>query len=176
MAIFGKKTTETDDLKDFSPQSPSPKPPSAPPKAKGTPPAAPTQVETTYLGKKLKIKGNVSGEGNLVLMGEFDGEFNLKGKLKIAQDALVKGTVKANAVSVNGNVEGNLKATERVQLEQTARIQGSIEAPKISIIEGAKFNGEIKMGGAFSQPTPSVAASSKPPEGALPEKEKIDQN
>ena len=102
--------------------------------------------------KKLKIKGTVSGEGNLVLMGELDGEFNLKGKLKIAQDALVKGTIKANAVSVNGNVEGTLTATERVQLEQTAKLQGSIEAPKIAIIEGAKFNGEVKMGGAVSQP------------------------
>lgn len=174
MALFGKKTSETDD---FSPKSPSPQPPPAPPKAKApkaSAPAAPTQADTTYLGKKLKIKGTVSGEGNLVLMGELDGEFNLKGKLKIAQDALVKGTVKASAVSVNGAVEGNLKATERVQLEQTARVQGSIDAPKLSIMEGAKFNGEIKMGGAFSQPVQPAApaASPKPPQSNLPDKDK----
>jgi len=176
MALFGKKTPETDD---FSPKPPSPQPPPAPPKAKASKapdPAVSAPADTTYLGKKLKIKGNVSGEGNLVLMGELDGEFNLKGKLKIAQEALVKGTINATSVSVNGNVEGNLKATERVQLEQTARIQGSIDAPKLSIMEGAKFNGEIKMGGAFSQPTPTPPAAapapSKPPEGTGPDKDK----
>ena len=174
MALFGKKPPETDD---FAPSSPSPKPPPAPSKpkpSKAPAPSAPTQADTTYLGKKLKIKGNVSGEGNLVLMGELDGEFNLKGKLKIAQDALVKGTIKANAVSVNGNVEGTLTATERVQLEQTAKLQGSIEAPKIAIIEGARFNGDVKMGGAVSQPTstPPSAAPSKPPESKEPEKDK----
>ena len=169
MAIFGKKETETND---FSPPSPSPKPPSAPPKAKASSPAGPAPAETTHLGKNLKITGTVSGEGNLVLMGELDGEFNLKGKLKIAQDALVKGTVKASAVSVNGNVEGSLKATERVQLEQTARIQGSIDAPKISIVEGAKFNGEIKMGGVISQPTPPPPGPPKPPAGPPTDEDK----
>jgi cytoskeletal protein CcmA (bactofilin family) len=104
-----------------------------------------SQKETTYFGKNLKIKGRVSGNGNIIILGGFDGEFNLKGRVKIAEPAKIKGEVKADVISVNGNVQGSLVAQERVHLDQTARIQGQINTPSLSISEGASFDGEITM-------------------------------
>ena len=74
------------------------------------------QKETTYFGKNLKIKGRVSGNGNVIILGSLDGEFNLKGRVKIAQPAKIKGEVKADVISVNGNVRGSLVAQERVHM------------------------------------------------------------
>lgn len=103
------------------------------------------QNETTYFGKNLTIKGRVSGNGNVIILGGLEGEFDLKGEIQIAQPANIKGEVKADVLSVNGSVQGTLNARQRVHLDQTARIEGQIITPRLSITEGAFFDGEIKM-------------------------------
>jgi len=101
--------------------------------------------DTAYLGKNLKINGTISGEGNLIILGNFEGEFDLKGQLKIAQGAVIKGNIKASGVSVNGNVDGTIVASERILLDTTASIKGRLVTPKISIQDGAVFDGELQM-------------------------------
>jgi cytoskeletal protein CcmA (bactofilin family) len=109
------------------------------------------QNETTYFGKELMIKGRVSGNGNIIILGGLDGEFNLKGQIKVAEPAKIKGEVKADVISVNGSVQGSMIARQRVHLDQTARVEGRIITPRLSISEGAVFEGEIKMSGRSPQ-------------------------
>lgn len=113
--------------------------------------------DTTYLGKNLKINGTISGEGNLIILGTFEGEFDLKGQLKIAQGAVIKGNIVASGVSVNGNVDGTIVASERILLDTTASIKGRLVTPKISIQDGAVFDGELQMS-KKPQPMQSQAA------------------
>jgi cytoskeletal protein CcmA (bactofilin family) len=141
MPLFGKKKKEN--------KSPRPQ-------------AALSQKETTYFGKNLKIKGRVSGNGNIIILGALDGEFNLKGRVKIAQPAKIKGAVKADVISVNGNVRGSLVAQERVHLDQTARIEGQINTPSLSITEGAFFDGEVTMSGRSPQASKPADADAAP--------------
>ena len=119
MALFGKKENED--------KSPAVQPPSiqkdiAKAQTKVAEKAAPKDAtkETTYLGKNLKITGNVSGEGNLIILGSFEGEFNVRGQVKVAQGAEIKGNIKATAVSINGNVEGTVSADKKILLDTTA--------------------------------------------------------
>ena len=121
-----------------------------------------SQKETTYFGKNLKIKGRVSGSGNIIIQGALDGEFDLKGRQKIAQPAKIKGDVKADVISVNGNVRGSLEAKERIHLDQTARIDGQIITPRLAISEGAFFDGEITMGDRSAQVSKPADTDSKP--------------
>ena len=124
--------------------------------------------ETTYFGKNLSVNGKVFGSGDLIILGSMDGEFDLKGRLQIAEPANITGTVKAGDVSVKGNVQGTVIATERVHLDPTAKVQGQINSPKISMTEGARFDGDINMSGKKSQPMqPAPAeppAASKSPD------------
>lgn len=113
---------------------------------------------TTLFGKNLKITGNISGEGNMIIMGSFEGEFDLKGQLKVAQGARVKGNFNATSIAINGNAEGTLKATEKIHMDNTARINGRIVTPKVSILDGAVFDGEMQMGTRLDQPSKSDAA------------------
>ncbi|MGD8992342.1 MAG: polymer-forming cytoskeletal protein [Desulfobacterales bacterium] len=125
-------------------------------------PAAVSQNETSYFGKNLTIKGRISGNGNVIILGGLDGEFNLRGRVKIAQQAKIKGDVKADVISVNGNVQGKLAALQRLHLDQTARIEGQIITPKLSITEGASFNGEITMSGSVTKASKPAAAEAAP--------------
>ena len=131
--------------------------------AKNTPKNAPqerTEDSTTIFGKNLNITGNVSGEGNMIIMGSFEGEFNLKGQLKVSQGAKVKGDFNATSIAINGNVEGNLTAAEKIHMDNTARINGRIVTPKVSILDGAVFDGEMQMGKRSTQASKPAAVES----------------
>lgn len=167
MAIFGKKENEV-------------RPPAvqAPAAAKAEPKRSQkdTSLDTTYVGKNLKIKGNISGEGSIIIQGSLEGKFDLKGRLKVAQGAKIKGNVRATDVYVSGNIEGEIAASERVQLDNTARIIGGIVSPKISILEGARFDGEIKMSDrAVEVSKPATPGPTQPPPAsAVPNKKETE--
>ncbi len=116
--------------------------------------------ETTYFGNKLKITGNVSGSGDFVILGSLDGEFDLKGELQVAEPANITGTIKAADISVKGIIQGTITAAEKVHLDSTARVQGRINCPKVSMTEGARFDGDINMSGKTPQPLKSAPAES----------------
>jgi cytoskeletal protein CcmA (bactofilin family) len=120
-----------------------------------------SQNETSYFGKNLMIKGRVAGNGDIIILGGLEGEFDLSGRVKIAQPAKIKGEVKADVISVNGNVEGKLAATQRLHLDQTARVEGQITTPKLSITEGASFNGEVTMSGRVTKASTATAVDAK---------------
>ena len=153
MPLFGKKKKETPPPRRDAGSMP-----------KASPKVSPkvSQKETTYFGKNLKIKGRVSGNGNIIMLGGLDGEFSLKGRVKIAQPAKIKGAVKADVISVNGNVQGSLVAQERVHLDRTARIEGQINTPSLSITEGASFDGEVTMRSRSSQTSKPADAHAAP--------------
>ena len=166
MAIFGKKENEV-----------SPPAVQTPAVAKAEPKSSrkDTSLDTTYVGKNLKIKGTISGEGSMIIQGSLEGKFDLKGRLKIAQGAKIKGNIRATDVYVSGNIEGEIAASERVQLDNTARIIGGIVSPKISVLEGAMFDGEIKMSDRTAEVTkPASPAPTQPPPAAAPNKKETE--
>jgi cytoskeletal protein CcmA (bactofilin family) len=126
------------------------------------PKAAVSQNETSYFGKNLKIKGRVSGNGDIIILGGLNGEFDLRGRVKIAQSAKINGEVKADVISVNGSVQGSLAAKERIHLDRTARIDGQINTPRLSISEGASFDGEVKMRDRSKKPSKPAVVTSVP--------------
>ena len=126
------------------------------------PKAALSQNETSYFGKNLMIKGRVSGNGDIIILGGLEGEFDLRGRVKVAQSAKISGEVKADVISVNGSVQGSLAAKERIHLDQTARIEGQINTPRLSISEGASFDGEIRMSDRSLKSSQPAARNSVP--------------
>ena len=167
MGLFGKKDKEE-------------RPPVAPVPT-GQKVAAKSQkkdmtLDTTYFGKNLKIKGNVSGEGSLIIQGSFEGQFDLKGRLKVAQGAHIKGDIKATDIYINGAIEGSITASEKVHLDNTARIKGGITTPRISVLEGARFDGEIQMSSQTTQTSKPLSPGPKQtsPASVIPNKKETE--
>lgn len=84
---------------------------------------------------------------NLQINGRFEGTLETKGNLAIGDKAEVKATIHGEAITVSGTVQGNITASNRVELLAGARVTGKIVSPRVIMKEGAVLNGTLEMGG-----------------------------
>lgn len=119
----------------------------------------------TLLGKGSEFEGKLSFEGQVRIDGRFSGQISTKDTLVIGEGARVTAEILAGNVVVNGTVEGNIKATNLVELHPPARVKGSIETPALSIDKGVIFEGSCKMENLGAKqaapPTPTPAPGAK---------------
>jgi cytoskeletal protein CcmA (bactofilin family) len=102
--------------------------------------------ETTLIGTSIVIKGELSCGEDLYIDGQVEGTIDPKGnRLTIGPHGRVKANVIACAVVVQGKLEGNIQASERVDLKQSAVVTGNIATQRISIDEGAYFKGGVNI-------------------------------
>ena len=105
----------------------------------------PHDDETGFLSAQISVKGKVTGGGNLIVMGKLEGEFELKGEVVVAPPAVVSGTVTAGSVTISGSLTGTVEARERIHLEKGAVVHGRLATARLSVADGAVFNGEVAM-------------------------------
>jgi cytoskeletal protein CcmA (bactofilin family) len=142
-------------------QSPAP-PPVA---ARAPEPPRQTRVAAT-IGPSIAIKGDVTGEEDLIVEGRIEGKILLKANsVTIGRNGRVKANVYANSIMVEGEVEGDLIGKDEVVIRQSGKVKGNVAAPRVVLDSGARFQGSIDME-QQSQPRPAEA---KPQEKA-PEK------
>lgn len=107
------------------------------------------KIESTIssrLGQAIKILGNLEGRENLIIDGQVEGNIDLKGHcLIISASAWIKGNVDAREVVLEGKMEGNIVASDKVAILASAFLIGDITACRVSIQDGAKFKGTIKI-------------------------------
>jgi len=102
--------------------------------------------ETTLIGTSIVIKGELSCGEDLYIDGQVEGTIDPKGnRLTIGPHGRVKAIVIASAVVVQGKLEGNIQASDRVDLKQSAVVTGDIATQRISIDEGAYFKGGVNI-------------------------------
>jgi cytoskeletal protein CcmA (bactofilin family) len=99
---------------------------------------------TAFIDEGSEIEGKYTFQGTVMLNGKFSGEIVTSDSLIIGEKGVVSATVRAGVVLINGEVIGNVFATERVELRGTARVHGDVEAPTIVVEEGVVFEGHFK--------------------------------
>jgi cytoskeletal protein CcmA (bactofilin family) len=146
LAFFGKPDPPA------SPQpSPSvPPPPSSPPERVSHPSpaaaAAPApRGATSFIGSRLRIVGDVSGDLYLVVNGKMEGKIRVDRKVVVNAGAEVEGDIQAKSVTIGGRVHGQVMASERAELLPTGKVQGNVHAPRIVMAEGAQIQGRVVM-------------------------------
>jgi cytoskeletal protein CcmA (bactofilin family) len=119
-----------------------------------TPPAAPQpetrrqQIERDMvnIGKSVVIKGELMGSEDLTIEGHVEGKIELKDHvLTIGPNGKIKAAVFAKAVIVLGEVNGNVTASEKVDIRDGGSVDGDIVSPRVAIAEGAHFRGSVDM-------------------------------
>lgn len=119
----------------------------------------------TLLGKGSEFDGKLTFEGQVRIDGKFSGQIFTKDTLVVGEGARVNAEINAGTVIVNGVVEGNIRATQLIELHTPGRVKGNLETPSLSIDKGVMFEGSCKMDGAKGgTSTPTPLSSSAPPE------------
>ncbi len=122
--------------------------PAAPPKSAG-----PTfqrenrsMEKVVNIGKSVQIKGELTGNEDLTIEGKVDGKIVLKDHtLTIGANGHITAEINAKAVTVVGEVIGNITADDKVEVAATGSMQGDISAPRVVLADGARFKGSIDM-------------------------------
>jgi cytoskeletal protein CcmA (bactofilin family) len=102
----------------------------------------------SVLGATLRFKGELRAEEDFVLQGRIEGSIHHTQNLTIGTDGVVKGDSRARTIVVDGTVEGDLYALESISIRPTAKVLGNLLAPRVSIADGASFNGKVDMASA----------------------------
>jgi cytoskeletal protein CcmA (bactofilin family) len=106
----------------------------------------PKSGEFAHIGKSVVIKGELSGSEDLYLDGQVEGSILLKGNnLTIGPNGQVKANVDAKGVTVQGKLEGNCQASERMDLRKSAIVLGDVTTKRIAIEEGAYLKGKVEI-------------------------------
>ena len=100
----------------------------------------------TFLGKGVDFKGKAKFDSSVRIDGHFDGQIVSQETLIIGEGGVIKGEITCETVICSGKIEGNIVASQKVQLLKPAVLIGSVRAPSFSVEEGVVFHGTCDMG------------------------------
>jgi cytoskeletal protein CcmA (bactofilin family) len=111
--------------------------------------------DVVNIGKSVVIKGELNGSEDLTIEGQVEGKIELKEHaLTIGPNGKIKAQIFAKSVIVLGEVNGNVAASEKVDIRDGGSVDGDIVSPRVAIAEGAHFRGSVDMQRKGPQPAP----------------------
>jgi cytoskeletal protein CcmA (bactofilin family) len=90
------------------------------------------------------ITGEVRGQGDFRLEGQFTGSIEIDGLFFVAKEGNFKGEAKVENMVIEGRVDGQIRAVTKIEIRSSGHVQGNIICQQIAIAEGAFFDGKIK--------------------------------
>ena len=98
-----------------------------------------------FIHEGSEIEGKYSFSGTLMLNGRLRGEITSNDCLIVGEKGIVNATIRVGVAVIDGEVVGNVTASERVELRGKARVYGDIEAPVVTVEAGVLFEGHCRM-------------------------------
>src|SRR5215469_14109208 len=117
------------------------------------------------IGKAVKIVGQIYSKEELYVDGDLEGTLEaLENKLTVGPNGTVHAGVKAREVVVLGTIQGDVEATDKIEIRKDAKLVGNIKTARIIIEDGAYFKGSIDIvkPEPKAQPKPAAPAASAP--------------
>jgi cytoskeletal protein CcmA (bactofilin family) len=115
------------------------------------------QIPFSIIASDMTVIGDLETEGVVRIEGRIRGTVRVGSQVLVAQGAVIEGDLHTQEAVIAGQVSGAIHARERIELQATALVVGDILTPRISIVEGARVTGEVKMDGKLA---PEPAGSS----------------
>ena len=103
-----------------------------------------TEADKSVISSDMKIKGKISADGELVLLGSVVGDIKCH-SLSVEGTGNLKGTIETDNADVCGKVDGNVKISGTLTIQEQGSVAGTIEYQNLQIKLGGKINGDIKV-------------------------------
>jgi cytoskeletal protein CcmA (bactofilin family) len=100
----------------------------------------------TIIAADLTIEGKIEGAGHVRIAGRFNGDVHVQGNLTIEAGAKLTGGVRASAVIIGGELQGNIDAASRVELLETGVLNGDLKAGSLTVAAGSRMRGQVEFG------------------------------
>jgi cytoskeletal protein CcmA (bactofilin family) len=101
----------------------------------------------TTIGPTISISGQITSDEDITLQGRVNGQVHVRAAIcTIDEQAQLRADVRGTRVVVKGQLKGSIVATERIELEATAAVDGTLSADRVVLTDGTRFNGSIDMG------------------------------
>lgn len=107
----------------------------------------PSDEVETVVGPSVNVEGDFASEGNIIVKGTVAGSVHTSRHLSVEAGAKVLANVRSGSATIAGEVRGNMKVKESIELTSTARVLGDIEAKVLVVEAGALVSGKISMPG-----------------------------
>lgn len=117
---------------------------------------------TAQIGKTLQFDGNIKGDEDLIVNGIVEGTITVnKASVTVAKGGLVRGDIFANKILVEGEVRGEMRGSEVVEISPSGVVHGDVRAPRVMLQDGCQFKGLVDMDHKEAA-SPDRARASKP--------------
>src|SRR5205814_2636770 len=100
----------------------------------------------SLIAPDITIEGKIEGGGSVRVAGKFKGDVNVQGDLTIEAGAKLTGGVRADKVTIAGELEGNVEQASRVNLLETGVVIGDLKAGSLTVATGARMRGQAEFG------------------------------
>ncbi len=121
------------------------------PPSRNVPSSVRASGESATIGRSITIRGDVTGDEDLYIQGRIEGTVDLKQhNVTVGPEGRVKANIKARMVTIEGEVDGDVRGQEQVALRSASKVTGDIVAPRVVLEDGASFLGSIDMSGQAS--------------------------
>ena len=119
-----------------------------------------TESRLVNIGQSIKIKGELTGNEDLTIDGNFEGKIMLKDHhLTIGNNGHITAEIQAKSVQIQGEVIGNVRADDKVEITPSGSVNGDLSAPRVMLADGSSFKGAIDMSGKSSGSSSSSSSS-----------------
>jgi len=102
------------------------------------------QHDASNIGAGARVRGRVTGDGDLVVAGQVEGDILVRGDVTIDAGGACTSNVEGHAVTVSGSLEGDVAASGPILLGSTARVRGSVRGASFAMEDGASFAGRVE--------------------------------
>jgi cytoskeletal protein CcmA (bactofilin family) len=108
--------------------------------------ATKAQLHYSRLGSATKFEGELTCQEDVIIEGTFQGKIDSKNhSIHIEKNAIVKADIQGKNITILGQVSGNVFATEKIVIGKDSLMTGDLSAPRISVEDGARLKGTVKM-------------------------------
>ena len=102
--------------------------------------------EHAVIGPTISVKGDVTGEEDLLIEGRVEGKIELRHhSVTVGKNGHIKADIYGKSITVEGTVEGNLYGEEQLVVRQSGTVRGNIVSPRVALEDGSNFKGSIDM-------------------------------
>jgi cytoskeletal protein CcmA (bactofilin family) len=107
--------------------------------------------QDSVFGHGVTIEGKMEGDGDVRIAGKFKGDIHIKGNLNIEKGARVTAKINAEAVTIEGEIEGTVVATAQVKLLESGQVIGDLKAKTLTVAPGSRMRGNVEFGWSESE-------------------------